>query len=288
MLPYLVTGLAVGALYALSGVGLVLLYRASGTLNLAYGAIGAVGALVCWELRGFYAVPLSLAALVAVLIATVLSVLWGTLVEPLLSGRDPLVKATATLGLALSLLGLCNWYWNDKARSLRLPTGSTGFEVFGVRVTLTQCLALGLAVAATAAATFFLQSSVTGTSMRALANDRELSAMLGVRVRRVEAFAWLLSGVIAGVSSLLLADLTVLTANGLTFAIIPALAAALIGRLTSLWLTLAGGLVIGVLEASLTQVAALSTYRSVAPFAIAIAVTVWLGRHKVYAMRTAA
>ena len=288
MLPYLVTGVAVGALYALSGVGLVLLYRASGTLNLAYGAIGAAGALICWELTQFYGASLAVGALVAVAVATALSVLWGTLIEPLLQGRDPLVKATASLGLALAILGLCNWYWNDKARSLLLPTDAFGVEILGVRVTLTQCLALGLALLATAAASVYLRASVTGTTMRALANDRELSAMLGVRVRRVEAFAWLVSGVAAGVSSLLLADLTVLTANNLTFLVIPALAAALIGRLQSLWTTLAGGVLIGVLESVLTPLPAISSYRSVAPFVVAIAITMWLGRHKVYSLRAGA
>ncbi len=48
--PFLVTGLAVGAIYALSGVGLVVIYRTSGVLNFAYGAIGATGALLAWQL----------------------------------------------------------------------------------------------------------------------------------------------------------------------------------------------------------------------------------------------
>ena len=72
-----------------------------------------------------------------------------------------------------------------------------------------------------------------------------------------------------------------LSASNLTFLVIPALAAALIGRLVSLWGTLAGGLVIGVLQASITPVAALSPYRSAVPFVCAVAVTLWLGRHAV-------
>ena len=48
--PFIVTGLALGGVYALSGVGLVVLYRATGVLNLAFGAVGAMGALIAWEL----------------------------------------------------------------------------------------------------------------------------------------------------------------------------------------------------------------------------------------------
>ena len=48
--PFLVTGLALGGVYALSGVGMVVLYRATGVLNLAFGAVGAMGALIAWQL----------------------------------------------------------------------------------------------------------------------------------------------------------------------------------------------------------------------------------------------
>lgn len=287
MLPFLVAGLALGSLYALSGTGLVLLYRASGTLNLAQGAVGAVAVLVAWELYQMRGMQQGPALVVGLLLAPVLSVLWGLLIGPRLSAREPVVRATATLGPALALLGLANWYWNDKARTLRLPTDVSGFEVAGVRISLTQVMALLLAVAVTALATVLLRVTRTGTAMRALADDRELSSMLGVRVRRVEVLAWAISGLLAGASAIVLADLTVLSANNLTFLVIPALAAALMGRLVSLWGTLAGGLVIGVLQAAATPVVALSPYRNVVPFVCAVAVTLWLSRRVTYTTRAA-
>ena len=50
LLPFLVVGISVGAVYALSGVGLVVLYRASGVVNFAYGALGGLAAMVCWQI----------------------------------------------------------------------------------------------------------------------------------------------------------------------------------------------------------------------------------------------
>jgi branched-chain amino acid transport system permease protein len=288
VLPFLVAGIALGSLYALSGTGLVLLYRASGTLNLAQGAVGALAVLVGWELHQVYGVAQVTTLAVTLVLAPVLSMAWGAAIGPRLSAHEPVVRATATLGPTLALLGLANWYWNDKARTLRLPTDLSGFEVAGVRVSATQILALALAVAVTATATVLLRVTRTGTAMRALANDRELSSLLGVRVRRVEVLAWSISGLLAGASAVVLADLTVLSANNLTFLVIPALAAALIGRLVSLWGTLAGGLAIGVLQAAVTPVAALSPYRNAVPFVCAIAVTLWLARHVTYTTRPAA
>ena len=287
MLPFVIAGLAMGSIYALSGIGLVLLYRASGTLNLAQGAYGALAVLIGWELNQVHRVALLPALALGFLAAPVLSVLWGRLVGRAMAHQDPVVRATATLGPALMVLGLCNWHWNDKARTLRLPTDDLGFVVAGVRVSMTQVVVLLLAVVVTIAATWLLRVTRTGTAMRALADDRELSSLLGVRVRRVDMLAWTISGVLAGVSAIPLASLTVLTANNLTFLVIPAIAAALLGRLVSLWWTLLGGLAIGVLQAMLTPVTELAPYRSLVPFVAAVAITLWLGRRVSYTTRTA-
>ena len=64
--PYLVLGLALGGVFAMSGVGLVVLYRATGVLNLAYGAIGAIGALITWSLLDRTGIPEAPAYLVCV------------------------------------------------------------------------------------------------------------------------------------------------------------------------------------------------------------------------------
>ena len=117
--------------------------------------------------------------------------------------------------------------------------------------------------------------------MRALANNRDLSAMLGIRVLRVETWAWLISGVLAGISGLMLSDLVRLDAIVLTFLVIPAMAAAVVGRLRSLVGTLIGGLLIGLLEALATPFQVIAPYRSVAPFVVAIIVILWLQRRRV-------
>src|SRR5215467_6919257 len=108
--PFVVTGLAVGGVYALSGVGLVVLYRACGVLNFAYGALGMIGAMVAWQLIQ-NGQPAALAWLVCVALATLLSLLYGGLLAPQLAYRDTVVKAVATLGFALILLGIAGWVW---------------------------------------------------------------------------------------------------------------------------------------------------------------------------------
>jgi branched-chain amino acid transport system permease protein len=283
--PFIVLGLAFGGIYALSGVGLVVLYRATGVLNLAFGAIGASGALIAYYILNHTGLPDWFAFAMCVLFGGVCNLAYGMVFGPAFARRDPLVKMMGTLGLALVLLGIMAWrapIGGAFARFLPLPTSSHIYTLFGTTVNLTQILAIVLAFAITAAVTLFLRFTKLGTAMRAMANDREITATLGVPVRRVEAAAWFGSGLVCGLAGLMLPDLlTSLDYSALTFLVISSLAAALIGRLRSLWATLFGGLAIGVVQALATPYGNISQYRSVTPFVLAIIALLFLSRHRV-------
>src|SRR5438477_4722700 len=286
--PFIVTGLALGGVYALSGVGMVVLYRATGVLNLAFGAVGAMGALLSWQLINHNGWAEGPAFLFCVLFGGAITLLYGVIFGPPLASRDPLVKATATLGLALILLGIMDLVWSDKARSMILPTSNHGFEVSRVFVNYTEVIAIAFGLAVMVVTALFLRFTKTGTAMRALANDREITATFGVPVRRVEAAAWFGSGLVCGLAGLILPDLlTSLDYSALTFLVISSLAAALIGRLRSLWWTLAGGLAVGVFQAALTPyngntpIASVSSYRAAAPFVLAIIALLYMSRRRV-------
>ena len=285
--PYLVLGLALGGVFAMSGVGLVVLYRATGVLNLAYGAIGAIGALITWSLLDRTGIPEAPAYLVCVLFGGVATLVYGTIFGPPFAARDPLVKAVATLGFLLILLGLMQWVWGRDAHSITLPTSRWNYAIGDVRVSWTQILGLAFPIIVTAGTALFLRATKLGTAMRSLANDREVTAMLGVPVRRVEAAAWFGSGLVCGAAGLLLSNLVGLDIAGLTFLVIPALAAALIGQLRSLWVTLAAGIVIGVVYSFLNAFESLADYRTMTPFVLAIIALLWFaGRRNQLVGRT--
>ena len=275
--PYLVLGLALGGVFALSGVGLVVLFRATGVLNLAYGAVGATGALIAWSLINVVGTPEWAGYLVTIVFGGVVTLAYGVLVGPPLADRDPLVKAVASLGLTLILLGVMSWAWSYQAHSLVLPTTRWAFALGGVRVNGTQLLGLGLGIIVTVGTALFLERTKLGVAMRSLANHRETTAMLGVPVRRVEAAAWLGSGLLAGATGLLLSTLVGLDIVGLTFLVIAALSAALIGRLDSLWTTMLAALVIGIVQSCLTAFPPVSPYRTLTPFIFAILALLWFG-----------
>jgi branched-chain amino acid transport system permease protein len=278
--PFIVTGLALGGVYALSGAGMVVLYRTTGVLNLAFGAVGAMGALIAWDLINNSLWPEWPSYGVAVLFCAVVTLAYGLILGPALAKRDALVKATATLGLALILLGTMSWIWSDKARSQVLPTSTHAFDVGQVAVTWTQVIAFGLGVFVVFGTAAFLKYTSLGTAMRGLANDREITATLGVPVRWVEAQAWLVSGLLSGISGLLLSDLVGLDAVSLTFLVISSLAAALIAQLRSLIITFFAALVVGLVSAQATPITSISEYRNMAPFVLAAVALLVISRKR--------
>src|SRR5436305_12268923 len=98
--PFVVIGLAFGGVYALSGVGMVVLYRATGVLNVAFGAIGAAGALIAYYLLNHTGCPNWLAYTACVLFGGVVNLAYGMVFGRAFARRDPLVKMMGTLRLA--------------------------------------------------------------------------------------------------------------------------------------------------------------------------------------------
>jgi branched-chain amino acid transport system permease protein len=289
--PFIVIGLAFGGVYALSGVGLVVLYRATGVLNLAFGAIGAAGALIAYYLLNHTGCPEWLAFSICVAFGGVVNLAYGMVFGPAFARRDPLVKMMGTLGLALILLGLMAWRapaGGAFARFLPLPSTQHHYVILKTTVSLTQIIAIWLALVITAAVSIFLRVTKLGTAMRALANDRDATATLGVPVRRVEAAAWFGSGLACGAAGLMLPDLlTSLDYSALTFLVISSLAAALIGRLRSLWATMLGGLAVGLAQSVISPYSSISAYRSAAPFVLAIVALLYLSRRRVVSISRA-
>ena len=269
LLPFIISGLGIGAVYALSGVGLVVLYRASGVLNFAFGAIGALGAHTAWsvlEAEGGQ----GLAWLAAIAVAMAVSFVYGRFIAPRLADRDITIRSIGTLGLALMLMGFTEWWWGEGPRRLVLPTDLEGIEFAEVRLTWTRILGLATAVLMMAGVGALLARTRVGLRMRALADDRALSAILGVKVFSVDAVAWLLSGAFAGVCGMLLANIVRLQPTLLTFLVIPAFAAAIVGRLASLPVTVVAGVAIGILEAMAILVPGFAPFRTAVPFLVAL------------------
>jgi branched-chain amino acid transport system permease protein len=269
LLPFLISGLGIGAVYALSGVGLTVLFKASGTINFAFGALGALAAHLMWSSMQ-HGMSQGMGMLLGVIVAAGVAFLYGYFISPLLRERDSVVRSVATLGLTLILLGIMGLVWGEVPRRLMLATDAYSISLLGARLNGTRMIALAITFFGVAGIGLFLGLTRLGLAMRAVANDSKLSEILGVATRKVDTVAWVMSGTFAGLAGIFLANIVRLQPTFLTFLVIPAIAAAIVGRLTSLSGAAIGGLVIGLIEASLSAFPELAPYRSVTPYVAAV------------------
>ncbi len=244
----LVVGVTLGSIYAVAAAGLVVTYTTSGVFNFAQGAMGMFCAYVYWSLKVDFGLPTLLALVITVL---GFAPVFGAVVERLLMRRlasAPLVaQLVVTIGLMLALMGLAVTIWDPNSVHT-IPTffGISGFHVGQTLVPWYRFIAIVTGIGLAVAIRILLYRTRLGIAMRAVVDQRDLAALNGARPARTSAFAWALGTSMAAIAGIFLAqELATLSVDTLTLFIIDAFAAAIIGRLQSLPLTYAGGLLIG-------------------------------------------
>jgi branched-chain amino acid transport system permease protein len=249
LLALTVAGLVTGCIYALTASGLVLTYTTSGIFNFAHGAIGMIAAFFYWQLLD-WGVPTLPAFLLAVL---VLSPVMGVVVERIMIRRlgnaSLEVTLTVTVGLLLLLIAIANTVWDPlTARRVQPFFGSHQVTVGGVILSYHQLVVIAAAVVVPLALWAFLRRARTGVALRAVVDDRELAALTGASPSTVGMIGWAMGAALAGLAGVLLVSQVELNAITLTLLVINGYAAAVMGRLSNLPLTIAGGLLLGVLQ----------------------------------------
>ena len=185
------------------------------------GALGGLSAMLCWQILDLEYDDW-MGWVTGVGAATLLSWAYGRFIAPSLTHQDRVVRAMATLGFALMIMGISQWYWGDDPRRLVLPTDSGGIEFDGRRlISHTRVVALLFAAGATVGMLWLLAKTPLGLRMRALQSNRVLAGLVGVRVKRVDTWAWTLAGLLAGISGLFMGNMVRLNPIVLTFLVIP-------------------------------------------------------------------
>ncbi|MFF5140007.1 ATP-binding cassette domain-containing protein [Streptomyces sp. NPDC013157] len=253
ILRFALLGLGLGALYALTAHGIVLVYRGSGVLNLAHGAIGMAGAYVQWELAANHGVPYWPAAGCGVLTSAALGVLTHLLVIRPLRRASTLARLVGTLAVFIVLTAVAVKRYGDSLQLVpgRLPTRL--LSIAGATVSEDRVWLLGIAVAVTAVLHLLYRRTLFGLGTTAVAENESAAASLGWSPDLIAAGNWALGSALAGLTAILIVPVIGLSVTGLTTLLLSALAAALVGRFSSFPVTLAGGLAIGIVQSELTR-----------------------------------
>src|SRR5271157_31794 len=255
-LPFIVIGIATGSVYGLAATGLVLTYKTSGIFNFAYGSLAALSVFVFYFLHTEHGMAWPLAAALCLF---VLAPLEGLGMELLARSLEPVgdtLKVVATVGLLLMVLGIGQlWYGNISSSTVPQFLPQESIPIGGVEVGWDQIIVVIISVLASGALFYFFRHVRLGAAMRGVVDNPDLVSMTGENPVRVRRWAWIIGMVFASMAGLLLAPSLNLDALVITMLVVQAFGAAAIGYFSSLPLTFAGGIFIGVAGALSTKYA---------------------------------
>jgi branched-chain amino acid transport system permease protein len=248
-LPALVvSGVILGSLYFLLASGLVVVYRLTNTLNFAQGGLATFGAFVFYlELQP--ELPDALAFAVSALAGAALAAAIDRLsLRGLHGAPDAAVRSVViTIGWMLLLPELVIKIWGSTTAVVTdvFPTGGA-FMLGDVTVTKNQLgiflTTIGMSILLTA----FLRWSPLGLMIRAVASNEDAAMLLGIRIGLVSAVSWGIAGIFGATAGIFLSPNLSLNPFLITLFVIPAFAAAAIGRLHSLGLAFVGAMALGI------------------------------------------
>jgi sulfate-transporting ATPase len=274
VIRFALLGLGIGATYALASQGLIIIYRGSGVLNFALGAIGMAGAYAWWELttnQGWAFFP----ALVAgILFSAVIGGLVHLLIMRPLRFAAPLVRVIATLGVLITLqsIAILRYTATSKFVPSKLPTDIVHIHNTIV-ISADRLILLGIAAGLTLLLWVFYRYSKFGLATAAVAESERSASALGLSPDTVATLNWALGCGLAGLAAILIVPIVTLQPAVLTNLVLAATAAALVAGFRSFPIALIAGLVIGIAQTEVTRYVEQTGVGTAVPFVL---IVIWL------------
>jgi len=253
LIQTLIIGLEYGCVYALIAMGMVLVYRATGVLNIAHGGVGVLAGFVAWDLNTLRGWPYFPAIGVGIGVAIVSGLLFERFVARKVV--KPFLVTVATLALFLLLQGLVfvvPWWGNTWGQVFNSPFANKQVAIPGANyaVSWDQLVLFGNVIAFFVGLYWVLRRTRVGLAMRAVSDDPTAARLMGIRQKVVAPVVWGLAFGLSGLTTMLLAPILLLDNTSLTAFTLKALTVTFVGGLVSLPLTVAGAMTLALLEVS--------------------------------------
>lgn len=270
LLQYLLSGVTVGAVYALVALGFTLIYSASDVVNFAQGEFVMLGGMItffAWQAG----VPLPLAALLAILAAAVIGVLLNKLAIEPARGAPVASLIIITIGASIFLRGGAQLVFDKQLHRFPSFSGDDPLRVFGATILPQSLWVIAGAVAVFLALWLFFARTLTGKAVLATANNRIAASLVGINPNHMMTLSFAVSAAIGALAGVLVTPIT-LTSYDLGVAMaLKGFAAAMLGGMGAPAGALVGGLLLGLIEA-LTAGYVSSVYKDAVAFVLILAI----------------
>jgi branched-chain amino acid transport system permease protein len=246
LLQIALAGLAQGSLFALTALGLVMIYNASSVVNFAHGAMGMAATYVAYALIARFEVPFALAFAAALVAAFVLGAVVQAVFLARLRNAPLLSQVVVTLGLFMLLEGLMGIAFGYNPRPMRESIAIAPVILGDLVLRPQDVLQLALLLILGVALAAFFAATKVGLGMRAITENTYAARLMGIPVGRLLAVAWGTGVALSAVAAVLAAPTTSVTPNMMDTIVVYGFVAAIVGGFGSMAGALVGGLILGV------------------------------------------
>ena len=274
LLEQLIHGLTLGSMYAMVAAGLALMFGVVRLINFAHGEFFMLGAYAFWFAYRAVGLPYPVAGLVAAGIMGGFGIVYERTVIRSILDRSWHVQLIATLATSITLTNLAIIVFGAQAKEVPTVLSSRILEIGALRIAWHRLLVLGMSLLVFAALHWFVRRTKTGKAMRAMSQNREACAVVGVDVQRVALATFALSAVLAGGAAALVTPLFSIFPDMGALLTLKAFAAVIVGGFGYVQGAIAASFLIGVTE-SLAAGYISYAYKDAIAFVIMIAVLLW-------------
>jgi len=246
-LQLVVNGVAIGAIYGLVALGLVLTYKATETLNFAHGDVLMASSFVGWGLIVGLGWAFWPAAAATIVLAAALSWLIDAKVMRRIVGQPQFAGVMLTIAIAFMLRGVVSMAFGPTSRKFPTPWDDKTVSFGALVITELHLVIIAAALIITLVLFWFLKRTSLGVAIQASSQNQLAAYLNGIRVKRVTSMVWAIAGAIAAVCGLLLAPIALVDIS-LWVVVLKALAALVLGGFGSIPGAILGGLVLGLIE----------------------------------------
>ena len=246
---FIISGLTMGAIYAMVGIGFSFIYRVTTVLNFAQGEFLMLGGMVAITMTSFGGVSLALALIIAVLAVTATGMLFHLGAIRVLGKAEPVRMILITIAGSMFLRGVAYLIWGTDDYKLPPLVKAGIIKMFGAAVNSQVIPVFIAAILISFILKIFFDKTIWGKACTSCAESREASMLLGINVDRMGMLSFAMSAGIGAIGGILIAPIALMQyQKGVPLAI-KGIAGAVIGGLGNIWGALLGGLIMGLAEA---------------------------------------
>lgn len=242
------SGLGFGGVYALAALGLVLIYKVSNVINFAYGALAMVVTMVLWSGLREAGLPTPAAWVLSLLAALVLGAVAEVVFLRRIQRAPFMIQIGVTIGLLLLVEGLAGVIWGYSPKAIPAVLHGPPVPIGSLFITRNDLFIVGLTVVLGLGFGLLYQRTRLGLAVRAVAEDREVANLMGIRSGYAITMSWAVGTLVTGVAAILVAPAVGLSPTFMDEIAIFAFAAAVVGGFGSLVGAVVGGFLIGIVS----------------------------------------